>query len=202
MACLVVDPYPDQEEPDSVMIPFHPYRNGDNPDHDYDSQTLVYSKSSEGVWNENRKMDFDARVRTWLMKELTKINSKVVIAIAPGHKANPNPSGFMHEILGGINHSEIVGKILLYRTKTVPKSSETPGPQSKATHEGTISLHPPTTSPTSPLTVLPSADFCQDKVIVILDDVWTSGSTLCVCKDVVKELSPKKILLYAIGRTV
>ena len=121
MACPVVDPYPDQEEPDSVMMPFHPYCNGNNPNHDRDSQTLVYSKSSEGVRNENRKMDFDARVRTWLMKELTKMKSKVVIAIAPGHKASPNPSGFMHEILRGINHSEIVKKILLYRTKTVPK---------------------------------------------------------------------------------
>ena len=147
-------------------------------------------------------MDFDARVRAWLDGEFTKGKSKVVIFIAPGHKASSNPSGFVHEILDVISHAKIAKKIPLYRIKTVPKSSETPGPQSKATHKGTISLHPPITSSPSPPTVLPSADFFQNKVIVTLDGIWTSGSTLCVCKDVVKELSPKKIFLYTIGRTV
>ena len=178
------------------MMRYIPYHIG----YDEDSQNLVYAKSTRGFLNEDRKKLFYSRILKWLDDDFTKIDSSV-IAIAPGHEANPNPSGFMHEIVNQINNTKFDGSIPLYRIMTVSKSTETPGPRSNAKHEGTISLHLPTISPTSPLTVLPSTNFYQDKVIIILDDIWTSGSTLCACKDVVKALSPKAILLFAIGRT-
>ena len=115
----------------------------------------------------------------------------MVIAIAPGHEANLNPSGFMHEIVGQLNHLKIALKIPLYRTTAMPKSKQ----RIKATHEGTISLYP------SLPAVLLSADFFRDKVIIFLDDIWTSGSTLCACKDVIKVVYPNNILLCAIGMT-
>ena len=190
----VIDPYPDREEPNSFMMPYIPYRCG----FDIDSQTLFFAKSTRGIFDEDRKKLFYSRIWKWLDDELTNIDSSfVMIAIAPGHEANLNPSGFMHDIVSQIINPKFAGTIPLYRVMTVSKSAETPGPRSKARHEGTISLHPPT----SPLTVLPSTNIYQDKVIIILDDIWTSGSTLCACKDVVKALSPKAILLFAIGRT-
>ena len=180
MACnlagtgLVIDPYPDPEKPDSVMMCYIPYHIG----YDEDSQNLVYAKSTRGFLNEDRKKPFYSRILKWLDDNFTTIDSSFVIAIAPGYEANPNPSGFMYEIVNQINNTKFDGKIPLYRIITVSKSTETFGPRSKAKHEGTISLHPPTISPTSPLIVLPSTNFYQDKVIIILDDVWKSGSTL------------------------
>ena len=35
----------------------------------------------------------------------------MVIFITPGHEANLNPSGFMHEAVGGINHPKMAGII-------------------------------------------------------------------------------------------
>jgi len=196
---IPVDPYPDQAEPHSSMMPYHPYHGGQNPNHDYNSQTLVYLKSPQGVYDENRKNLFYASVQQWLIGELTKIGFPVVIAIAPGSQANPYPYGFMHEIVDGIKHPFYAGKMTLCRNITVPKSADNPGPRSKATHVGTISridvINPQTNLPVPHV-------FYQDKVVLILDDVWTSGSTLCACKDVVKEVPPMKIVLCAIGRTV
>ena len=187
----------DQVQPDSFMMSYIPLHICSH----HDSQTLVFAKS-RGIFNEERKKLFYSRIWKWLDDNLSKIDSSfVMIAIAPGHEANLNPSGFMHDIVSQIINPKFAGTIPLYRVMTVSKSTETPGPRSKAKHEGTISLYPPTISPTSPLTVLPSTNFYQDKVIIILDDVWTSGSTLCACKDVVKALSPKAILLFAIGKT-
>ena len=50
---------------------------------------------------------FYARVRAWLNREFNKRKSKIVMFIAPGHKASSNPSGFVHEILDGISHPKI-----------------------------------------------------------------------------------------------
>ena len=188
-ANLPVDPYPDKLEPDFYMMFYHPYHNGINPNHNFDSQTLVYLKSSN-LWGETRKKNFYSRVLIWLGQVLDAIDSPVVIAVAPGHEENHNPGGFMHEIVGGFSYTKCAGKIPLYRTTTVLKSTQTLGLRSKATHKGTISINvqPP--------------NFLQDKVVVILDDIWTSGSTLCACKDVVKIFSPKAIVLCAIGKIV
>ena len=74
---------------------------------------LVYLKSL-GEWQETRRKDFYSRVLTWLEQAFAMIDSPVVIAIAPGHLANLNCCGFVQEIVGGLNHIKIAGKIPLY----------------------------------------------------------------------------------------
>jgi len=184
----VVLSYPDQAEPHYHMMPYLPINSGK---HDFDSQTLVFSKSRKGVYDENRKRKLYARVHQWLSGVVDKIESPVVITIAPGSEKNLNPDGFMYDIVDEMKH---LLRMTLYRKKTVQKSTEIIGARSKARHAGTIAIKPPEEQ-------LPP-DFYQDKVVLILDDVWTSGSTLCACKDVVKKVSPMKIVLCAIGRTV
>jgi predicted amidophosphoribosyltransferase len=118
----------------------------------------------------------------------------VVVAIAPGHEANPNPTGFMHEIVQQLLAAVAYGSCPvpveycpLFRTTTVEKQSMSQGLRSEATHRGTIGT---TTANNS------------GKVVLILDDVWTSGSTLRVCKEVVDMTNPKEVKLIAIGKTV
>jgi len=41
-----------------------------------------------------------------------------------------------------------------------------------------------------------------DKVVCILDDIWTSGCTLRACRQLVTNHGAKKVYLLAIGKTV
>ena len=70
------------------------------------------------------------------------------------------------------NCSVIDGRQQLIRIKDVPKQSQTPGLCNEDTHRGTIDLKG---SPDN-----------TGKTVIILDDVWTSGSTLRVCKEVIE----------------
>lgn len=179
------------------MFNFEPYKDGNNPKHfnGCDSQTLNYLKGNR-LYDERRKNAFYDRIYAWLKSIVESLIGPVVIAIAPGHEANPNPTGFMHEIVGELlenlagesnkKYSLFDGRCQLIRTKTVPKQSKTPGLRSEETHRGTIATTADNTG----------------KVVLILDDVWTSGSTLGVCEEVMLTTNPKDIKLLAIGKTV
>ncbi len=141
---------------------------------------------------------FYGRVKTWIKGVVQGLQGPVVIVIAPGHEANPNPSGFMHEVVGeflaGNPGLVIDGRMQLIRTKTVPKQSQSSGSRNEDTHRGTIAVNslPSTTA----------QDLNKDRIVIILDDVWTSGSTLRVCKEVILTTNPKDVKLLAIGKTV
>ena len=179
------------------MMDYHPYSKVKNPKHSpgSDSQTLYYLKQ---YGNTNGKENFYDQVFTWLTRELKEVGSEVILALVPGHEANPNPGGLVHKIVKGLQDKckaeksplPFQDKLILVRTKTVPKSSTSEGPRSPSTHRETIKVrsHSPD---------------CSGKVVVILDDVWTSGSTLRVCQEVIRKAYPKvrDVKLFAIGRT-
>ncbi len=187
------------EEPHSKMMDYHPYSKGRNPMHTRgsDSQTLSYLK--QGHVGMSERPNFCAQVHQWLKEELKKLGEGIVLALVPGHKEDPKPNGLAHKIVQKLEEKckaerkalPFQQKMILVRTKTVRKSATSEGPRSKLTHRGTIEV-----SPNSP--------DCSGKVVVILDDVWTSGSTLQVCEEVVRRKFPqvKDVKLIAIGRTV
>ena len=164
------------------MFDYEPYHDGNNPNHKGDSQTLAYMKGS-GVYDRKRREDFIQRVIAWLSGLCSGIDD-VVLAIAPGH-AKDSPPGFMHEIVGRLiakNSTIKDGRNLLVRTETVSKQSQTLGPRNESTHRGTIVINPSLTA----------QNLNVGKTVIILDDVWTSGSTLRVCKEVMLTTNPKK----------
>lgn len=180
-------------ELDAYMFDFEPYRGGQNPNHYGDSQTLNYMKMG-CLRDQQRKANFQRKILQWLRSELRGLES-VVIAIAPGHEANPHPTGFMHDIVGQLlgdpSLNVIDNRQFLVRTRTVPKQSQTPGMRSEDTHRGTIEIN----------ARIGHVDN-TGKVVVILDDIWTSGCTLRVCKEVVLATNPKEVKFFAIGKTV
>ena len=190
----------EEDEPDSKMMDYHPYSKGMNPKHTRggDSQTLSYLKQPSGT-SQYRKENFYAQVISWLKSELKKVGSEGILVLVPGHEENPNPGGLVHKIVQELQDKckaersplPFQDKLILVRTKTVPKSSTSEGPRSRTTHRGTIQVSSP------------SPD-CSGKVVVILDDVWTSGSTLRVCEEVIRKEYPKvkDVKLFAIGRTI
>ena len=197
-------------ELDSYMMDYHPYKSGTNPFHTpgSDSQNLSYAK--QGYLNYSRKTNFYGQIKSWLQKQILLIAAEtagpIVLTIAPGHEATQSPTGFMHEVvgqlLGGMPQKSVKvfldrkpvmvnlvdGRNQLIRTQTVPKQSQTPGARNEATHRGTIAI---------------KGDICNEgKTVIILDDVWTSGSTLRACSEVMLTTNPSNIKLFAIGKTV
>ena len=177
---------------DAYMFDYEPYRGGSNPKHTGDSKNLNYLKI--GFFDDKPyiKKTFCDRILSWLKEAVKSLGSDpVVIAIAPGHEKNHNPTGFMHDIVGEllVDEDDITdGRCQLIRTKTVPKQSQTPGARSEDIHRGTIEINGKVDN--------------SDKVVVILDDIWTSGSTLTVCEEVMNATNPKKVKFFVIGKTV
>ena len=117
--------------------------------------------------------------------------------MVPGHKEDPRPDGLVHKLarkfldscLQQKKHASFQEQLIFIRKRTVPKSATSWGPRTKATHWGTIEVGP-------------NSPNCSGKVVVILDDIWTSGSTLQVCADVDRDKFSrvKDIKLFVIGR--
>ena len=180
---------------DSYMMDYHPHRKGENPLHfpGSESQTLTYIKAGYLDSDPDRQRAFYTEVCQWLKQKVATIEEPVTIAIAPGHAENALPNGFMHDIVEPLVAEEIVndGRQQLIRTKTVPKQSQTPGLRNPDTHRGTIALN----AVNGPVNN-------TGQTVIILDDVWTSGSTLQVCAEVMRQSTPKDVKLFAIGKTV
>ena len=180
-------------EPDSYMIDFEPYRGG-NPRHTYEngSKTLSYLKM--GYLDDDKREEFCEKIYRWLKGQVTSIHKRVVIAIAPGHEKCDDPTGFMYDLAERLaGDPDFVwpvtdGSQQLIRTRTIPKQSQSKGSRSMDVHRGTIELNG---NPDN-----------SGKVVVILDDIWTSGCTLRVCEEVMLTTKPDDVRLFVIGKTV
>lgn len=170
------------------MIDYVPHNSGER---DYDSQTLVYFKSGK-VYDHTRRAKFEERIQIWCEKILRKY-SKVVFAIAPGHSADSDGSqNFLYNILEKVIEKfptrVIDGRTLLYRKLGVDKAAHG-GRRSQSLHERTISVRHE------------NEYILRDQIVLIFDDVWTTGCTLCACAKLVRTKKAKVVKLFAVGKT-
>ena len=186
-----------KSEPNDYMMVFYPmnYESGEN---DYDSSTLRYLKA-DTVYNPSRRSEFEARVKGWLKQYIKKhlSDEAIVLAIAPGHKADDN-SSFMYDLVKEfITENPKLdiedGCDLLVRYKTIEKQATSKGIRTESTHRESICID----SDDEDVSLLN-----KGKVVIVLDDVWTSGCTLRVCEEKVRTTGPKDVHLLAIGKTV
>ena len=187
----------DKLKPDDNMIDFHPMSCGK----DDDSSTIRYLKMGQ-VFDPVRKRKFRSRVKQWL-EQYIKTNHRgetVLMAIAPGHqRSDSNDSSFMYDLIGEFiseyPHLKMEdGRDLLQRHETIPKQSAAGANRNEHTHRESIRINAGEDEDLSQLN--------KGKIVIILDDVWTSGCTLRVCEEKVHTTGPKDVKLLAIGRTV
>ena len=202
-------------EPDDYMIDFYrmDYETSEN---DYDSSTLRYMKIGD-VYNPFRRSDFESRIKQWLKKYIEKHLSgeTVVLAVAPGHKEYDN-SSFMYDLVGEFiseNHNLRIedGRSLLVRYKTIEKQANAGPDRRESTHRESIRINTEEEDDDSEEDEDSEEEeeeedsisqLNEGKVVVILDDVWTSGCTLRVCEEKVWTTGPEDVRLLAIGKTV
>ena len=184
------------EKLDDHFIDYNPLYKGDikNPNRDPDSDTLYYLKK-DTLRSEDRKDEFCHRFFVWLQKILKRVpkDQDIVFTIAPGHSPT-SPRSFIHKLVGKvlINRMRIDGRGQLVRFKEVPKQEYSKEPRTKKTHRDSIK-------------VAGEGDISklnEGKVVFILDDIWTSGCTLSVCKEKIMETGATSVILLAIGKTV
>ena len=162
---------------------YHPYYGGRNPKHSpgSDSQTLAFLKDPHG-WLNPKKEDLMRRIHLWL-----RDNLDIVITIAPGHSPGPSQN-FLYSIIEHLIGGNVKdGRGLLIRTREVPKAAHG-GPRDQSLHEETIQV-------TDPSKV-------KGKVVYIIDDVWTTGSTLRACASLIRKAGASDVKLLAVGKTV
>ena len=189
-------------EPDDYMINFYPmdYESGEN---DYNSSTLRYMKMGQ-VYDPSRRSDFEAQVKQWLKRYIKKrlSNETVVLAVVPGHKEYDN-SSFMYDLIRElISENRKLGIedgcSLLVRYKTIEKQANAGANRSESTHRTSICINTDEEDEEEE----DISQLNEGKVVIILDDVWTSGCTLRVCEEKVHTTGPKDVHLLAIGKTV
>lgn len=191
----------DDEELNDYMIEYHPYYNGRNPKHTHgsDSQTLVYLKSGQLQGRDpGRFYAFCERVKKWLLTSIRSVieeaqtPSLIVVSVAPGHKEK-SPPNFLHDIVRDVLKQPEFRRVkngshCLQRTKTVPKSTDGSTTRSVFTHLDSIQVD--------------DSEIIKGKIVMIVDDVWTTGSTLRACASLVKNAGASDTKLIAVGKTV
>ena len=193
---------PGKSAPDASLIKkFYPMRKLDtcSQEEKFNSDTLRYMKQ-DSVFDQSRKSAFEQKVKNWLKEYIITNCSEedVVIAIAPGHEAY-NESSFMYKIVRQFisEYSDIAiedGSALLVRYKSIEKQATSKGIRSESTHRESIRIKDSDKKDVSLLN--------EGKIVIILDDIWTSGCTLRVCEEKMRTTGPKDVKLLAIGKTV
>lgn len=183
------------EEPDDYMIDYIPYTKGKR--NDYDSSTIRFIKMNS-VRDPERQQKFEEKVKKWLRKFIMSNfpDDTVIIAIAPSSKAFTKTS-FMYDLIEEFideydSDLDIKnGSDMLERYKTIPEQKYIPRyKRRESTHRNSIRI----SSSVSRLS--------RRKNVVILDDVYSSGCTLRVCKELMLKTNPKNVKIVAIGKTV
>ena len=183
------------QELDDYMIDYHPYRGGENRglhSPGSDSQTLVFIKS--GLLQEKdpqRYRAFRLRIYKWLVEYVKNLgdSSSIVVSIAPGHEKN-SQTIFLRDIVSDVlKQFKCVkdGSHCLQRTKSVPKAADG-GPRIIDLHRNSIKVD--------------GSELVKNKTVIIIDDVWTSGSTLRACASLVKDAGARDTKMIAVGKTV
>jgi len=169
------------------MIPYYGAYSGDR-----DTETIIYLKMGT-VYNPQRKFIFLIRVFYWVKNCIEGIKSmhptnEIVLGIAPGHA--PSSVSFMTG--ADLNLMKLQGNgitvtpNMLQRYKKVEKQATSKKRRYPVTHLNSIKV----------------LGDVAGKVVCILDDVWTSGSTLSACCQLVAEQGALKVYPLSIGETV
>ena len=159
------------------------------------------------VYNPFRRSEFEARIKQWLKQYITERLSfeTVVLAVAPGHEMY-NVTSFMYNLVGEfiLENRELNiedGRSLLVRYKTIEKQAYAGVNRSEITHLASIRIHIDGEYEEEDEEDI-IAQLNEGKVVIILDDVWTSGCTLRACEMKVHSTNPRGVHLLAIGKTV
>ncbi len=186
-----MDPVVDQnqDEPDMQVIRYfpmgHPERAGLS-----DSSLLFYIKTNTLLDSAQKAAKYlRGRIRAAITKYITENiggYKAVVMTTAPSSK-----QGDLHQFLVEFCQQSIAG---IANVRYVPLLNRNDSePVKQRSHNQ--ALHNRTIAAINCGTVLP------DTLILVLDDIWTTGSTMNACKAILVKATGCEVRMLAIGRT-
>jgi len=169
------------------MIPYYGAYSGHK-----DTETIIFLKMGT-VYSPERKAHFLSRVFNWVKNCIESVKSahssnEIVLGIAPGNAPSSVSlmSGADLNLVKLQDNGITVSPNLLQRYLEVEKQATSNKKRSPVPHLKSIEV----------------VGDMAGKVVCILDDVWTSGSTLSACCQLVAEKGALKVYPLSIGETV
>lgn len=124
-----------------------------------------------------------------------QLGDEFAIAVIPSSDRNNNYRSACHSLAGKILDKALEDKkyivdatMCLYRHTTIPSAHSSRGPRSKQVHLDSIRVNH--------LKLVEGLD------VLVLDDITTSGSSFEAAYDLLKAAGAKKVISFAVGRTV
>ena len=165
---------------------YHPYRRGRNPQFGREDGKLLDFKDGKAP-----AIDEVATIFEDVLGQIES-TSKIALAMVPGHQAQRSNRGTrMARVIRQISSAHVdrylAATDLLLRHRAIPKLASG-GNRSIETHLDSITVADP--------------DAVRNAIIVVLDDVTTTGNSLLACRILLKVYAPSRVGLLALGRTV
>lgn len=124
-----------------------------------------------------------------------QLGDEFAIAVIPSSDRNNNYRSACHSLAGKILDKALEDKkyivdatMCLYRHTTIPSAHSSRGPRSKQVHLDSIRVNHP--------------KLVEGLDVLVLDDITTSGSSFEAAYDLLKAAGAKKVISFAVGRTV
>lgn len=178
------------------MIPYVPYNSGTR---DTPSKNIVFLKGD--IWF-NEKAAFLREITQWLSEQIKQLKNSyccVAVTIAPGHDQYSTGHGFLtHIVQAAISRARDVTDGSRWLIRHTGTESSLTGTRDIDRHLQTIRINDQ----------VPVTAFNQlllgAKCVIVFDDIWTTGSTLEACKQIIENsgIDDVHVVMVAIGKTV
>jgi hypothetical protein len=158
---------------------YHPYRSVDN------EPNPKFNKWSSYILDLKNRSEYAI---DFFYGELNpRLGKGFPIACVPSHEPGARPSGTVLLAQKLVNNNRIDATSCLGRHKKIQKLSGG-GNRSKALHLQTIKVE--------------NGHLIRDKVVLLLDDVYTTGNSLHACRQLLSEAGANSVYCLVLGRTV
>ena len=128
----------------------------------------------------------------YVIKLLNNKNDKYVICCVPSHEASETNNNTMSHVIYEVKRKYFMdffddGSDVIIRIKTISSSSSGQEPRTVERQLYSLEIRHP--------------EIIKDKTVLLIDDFYTSGSTMEACKKLLLDNGAKNVILFAFAKT-
>ena len=185
---IFLDPAIDDSDNRYVLGKYYPVNDPQFKEDDFSKSLLAikYRHDSDAdpqEWKQQKKTE----ALRGLYRQIDPLLApNIAIAVVPSHDPDASVSGIQQLAQALARQSRIDATACLVRVKKIPKLA-TGGNRSVTRHLSSIRVE--------------QAELIQEREVLLLDDVTTSGQSLIACQELLLEAGAARVKCMALGRT-